>query len=130
MNRPKGEKIVMAADDFRFVKTVGARGHVLVFVPGQRPELPAMQSLAVTKMEKRIEIIIRHHIMFAGLAVNRKHHEKNVVVKQPIFEMAVKWNKRGVIFTRVRRTLLEINREKCETSFQGVVLFFASGKTE
>ena len=83
----------------------------------QRPELPAVQPVAMPHIEKRIKIIVGDDVALPRLAVNRKHDEENFVAKQPVLEMAVKRNERGVIFIRVRRALLEINREKGEALF-------------
>ena len=120
----------MAADDFRFAKAVGVRGHVLVFIADERPELPALQAVAVPQMEKRIKIIVGDDVPFPRLAVNGKQDEENFVAKQPVLEVAVKRKKRGVIFIRVRRALLKIEREKREAFCGEIIRVLAAGKTE
>ena len=130
INRPEGKKFVVTGDDFGFAKTIGVCGHVLVFVTRQRPALPAPQPVPVAQMEDGEQIIIRHHVVFAGFTVNRKQDHKNVVAEKPVLDMAVKRNQRGVIPVRVRRALLKIERENRETFCGCVIRVLAAGKAE
>ena len=63
------------------------------------------------QMEKGPKIIVGDHIAFAGLAINGKQDEENFVAEQPVLEVAIKWKERGVIFIRVWRALLKIERK-------------------
>src|SRR5438552_1079854 len=85
-----------------------------MFVADERPELPAVKFVAVAQMKKRIDVIVRHNVVFARFAVNRKQNEMNFVAKEPVFQRAVKRKKRGVIFLRLWRALLKIKRKKRE----------------
>ena len=48
----------------RVAEAVGLGGHVFVFVADQRPELPAVQAVAVPHMKKRIKIIVGDDVFF------------------------------------------------------------------
>jgi len=130
MNRPERKIPNVAADDFRVAEAVRDGGHVLVLRAGERPELPAAQAVAGSQMENRIKIIVGDDVAFLRLAVNWKHHEENPVPHQPILEMAVKRDERGVIVIGVRRALLEMERENREAPFFGIILLLAAGETE
>src|SRR6516162_5438954 len=131
MNRPEREKIIMTRNDFKVAKPVGLHGHVLVFVAHQRPNLPAAQAVAVVHIENRIHRVIRNHVPLAGLAVNGKHHDKNLVPEQPAFDGPVERKKSRIIIVRIRRTLLEINwKQRDPTVLLKIARTFTSGKTE
>src|ERR1035437_509352 len=120
----------MAGDDADIAKTVGAGGHVLVFATGNRPDLPAAQSVAMADVAKRIEISFGDDIAFARFAVNRKHHKKHFVAEQPVFEMSVNREIRRVVQLRVRGSLLEVEGKKSKTLFAVNLLFLPAGKTQ
>ena len=131
IKRPEREKRVVAADDFRLVESVGARGHVLVLIARQRPELPAGQAVAMPQMKEWIKIVVGDHIPSPGLAVDGKQDEENFFAEQPVVEVAVKWNERGVIFIRNRRALLKIERKQRETLLSRISFgTLAAGKTK
>ena len=120
----------MAGDEADIAKTVGAGGHVLVLAADDRPDLPAVQSVAMADVDKRIEIIFGDDIVFARFAVNRKHHKKHFVAEQPVFEMSVKRKDRRVVQVRVRGSLLKIEGKKGKTLFVVNSLFLPAGQTQ
>src|ERR1035437_6555994 len=120
----------MAGDDGDIAETIGAGGHVLVFATGNRPDLPAAQSVAMADVTKRIEIIFGDDIVFARFAVNRKHHKKHFVAEQPVFEVSVNRKERRVVQVRVRRSLLEVKGENGKTFFVVNLLFLPARKTQ
>src|SRR5579862_1180130 len=130
MDRPEHKEFVITGYGFNFSKPVGLRGHILVFSAHQRPELPAVQTVAVAQIKKRIKVVVGNHIPLAGFTVNRKQDKENFVAEQPVLEMAIEGRQRGIIFIRVRRTLLEVNREKGETSDSKILRVLAAGKSQ
>ena len=78
-NRPEREKLFVPADGLRFAIAVGSRGHVFVFVSRQRPELPALQCVAMAEVEEWIEVVVRDDILLARLAIKRKQNKSNLV---------------------------------------------------
>src|SRR4051812_15253522 len=101
-------------------KTIGVAGDVLVLASDDGPKLPAMQAIAVPEMKERVKIIVRHHVFFPGLAINREHHKKDVMKYQPVFQMPVERHQRRVVVVRLRGTLLEIKRIEGESFFRGL----------
>src|SRR2546421_3369667 len=81
-----------------------------MFVSRQRPKLPALQSVAMAQMEKGIQVIVRHHVLLAGLAVQRKQNKTNLVPKKPVLHTPEKWDQRRIVQVRVRGALLEEKR--------------------
>src|SRR5450432_4158679 len=130
IKRPEREEIVLTTNGFNVAETVGFGRHVFVLAADQRPELPAMQAVTMAQMEKRIEIIIGDDVALLALAVNRKQDEENVVAEQPVVEVAVNRKECGIIFVRIRRALLEIERKKREAPFAGIVRLLTAGKTK
>ena len=84
-HRPQRKKLVVPADEFGVAKAVGPGGHLLVFVAGQRPALPAAQGLAPAQMNHRVKVVVGHDIAFPALAVERKKNETNFITEQTIF---------------------------------------------
>src|SRR5437870_10894046 len=86
-----------------------------MFMPHQRPKLPATQRVSLTKVEERVNVIVSYDISFPRLAVDRKHDEKNLVAKKTILDMAIERNDRSIILVRIRRALLHIKRQDIKT---------------
>ena len=120
----------MTRNGRHITKPVGLRGHILVFAPDDRPNLPAVQSVAIADVDERIKIIVGDNVPFLRLAVNRKHHEENFVAKQPVLKVAIKWDHRGVIQVRIQRPLLEINREQRELPGLEIIRLAPAGETQ
>src|SRR6266478_4308700 len=110
----------MAADGLDVAETVCLRRDRLLFVAGQGPKLPAAQAVAMPEMEEGINVIFSHHILLPAFDVEGKHDKENVVAEQPVFEVAIKGDERGVILAGIGRTLLEIEGE----DGKAVPLFF------
>ena len=51
------------------------RGHVLVLASGQRPDLPAVQTVAVADVDDGEQIIVGDHVAFARFAKEREQDE-------------------------------------------------------
>src|SRR5436190_10580062 len=68
----------------------------------------------MTQMEKRIKVVICNDIFPSRLTINRKHHVGDFIAEQPVFQMSIKRSITRVIFNRVGRSLLEINRKQRE----------------
>ena len=102
-----------------------------IFASGERPDFPAVHAIAVADGTEGIKVIIRDDILLPRLAVNRKHHDENLVARQAVFNRAVKREDSGVVQIRIsRRVLRKINREKCAARFRGVVCFLSAGKAD
>src|SRR5690242_10039020 len=78
----------------------------------QWPEVPPIQTIAVFRLNQRIKVIICHDVPLTGLTVQRKHDEKDLITKQPGFDMAVKWKDRRVVQIGILGPLLEIDRKQ------------------
>src|SRR5437879_9903038 len=85
-NRPEREKLFVPADGLHFAIAVGSHGHVFVFVSRQRPELPALQRVAMAEVEERIEVIVSDDILLARLAIKRKKKKSNLVKEQYVIQ--------------------------------------------
>ena len=96
-NRPEREKLIETAEGLHFALAVGARRHIFMFVSRQRPKLPALQSVAMAQMEKGIQVIVRHHVLLSGLAVQRKQNKTNLVPKKPVLHTPEKRDQRRVV---------------------------------
>src|SRR6266480_6152824 len=101
-NRPEREKLFVPANGFRFALAVCSRDDLFAFVSHQRPQLPALQSVAVAEMEKRIKIIFRYDVFLARLTVERKQNKTNLILEKPVLQEPVKRNQRRVVQTGVR----------------------------
>src|SRR4051812_20771309 len=75
-------------------------------------------------MEKGGDVIVRHHLAFSGLQINREQDEINFISKKPILEASIKWNERCVIFLGIRRALLKIKRKNGEALLVAAALQF------
>src|SRR5438552_965328 len=112
----------MAPYGLDFIEGVGSGSHIFMFVAGQRQELPAVQSVAMAQVEKRIYVIIRYQVLFARFGIEREHDKKNLIVEKPVLEMAVKRGYCGVILLGNRGALLEIERKNREPVSGGLDL--------
>ena len=130
MDGPEREVFVISADEFSIAKSIGDGGHDFVPDAEERPELPAAQTVAMLQIENRKKIIVGDDVALLRLAVNREHHEENFVPHQPVLEMAIKRDERGVIVICIRRTLLEINREQGKAPFFRIIRLLTTGETE
>ena len=129
-NRPEREKLIETAEGLHFALAVGARRHIFMFVSRQRPKLPALQSVAMAQMEKGIQVIVRHHVLLAGLAVQRKQNKTNLVPKKPVLHTPEKWHQRRIVQVRVRGALLEVKRKQCEPLLDVFLLVLTPRKAE
>ena len=102
----------------------------LCSLPTSGQTLPALQAVPVSQMEDGEQIVVRNHVVFSGFDVKRKQDEENFIAKQPVPDVAIKRNQRGVILVRVRRALLKIKREKREPPGRKIVRVLPAGKTE
>ena len=75
----------MTSHGFEVAETVGVRGHVLVFIADERPDLPAVQTVAVPDVAERIDIIVGDDIAFPRFDEKWKHHKIKFVVEQAVF---------------------------------------------
>ena len=98
----------MPADGLDFMETVRGQGGGLVLRANQRPELPAVEVVALPQVEKWIDVIVGHHILYARLGVKRKKDEFDFVPEEPVLEMAVKWKHGGVVEAGVGGALLKV----------------------
>src|SRR5208282_4685831 len=128
--RPERKKAVVPAIGRNVAPPVGLGSDILVLVPDQRPGLPAAQRLAVAERKEGPQIIVRHHVLLSRLAVEREHHEEDVVPEQAVFQVPINRKDRRVILVRVRGTLLKIEREQSETVARGFSLRGTAGETE
>src|SRR5262245_28151268 len=104
----------MGRDDLWFVKHVGGDGDDLVLATVKRPELPTFKPIPVTNMIKWIDVILRHDVLLSGPAVERKHHEENIVPEKMVLHVPIKRDDGSVVLGRVGRALLEIDWEERE----------------
>jgi len=130
VQRPEEKRFVMTGDDGGIAEAIGSGGNILVFMPDERPNLPAFQSVAMAKVDEGVKIIVGHDIALPRFAKKRKHHEINFIVKQPVFEPAIKREERGVVQIRVRRALLKVERKKGDALFGNVSLLLAAGEAD
>src|SRR5439155_5827503 len=85
-DRPEQRKPVMPSYRFHFVCAVGSRSHVLVFVCGQRPDLPPAQRGSMAEVKEWIKVIVRHDISLPRLAIQRKQDKPNFIAEKPVFQ--------------------------------------------
>ena len=64
--RPERKEAVVPADGFDVAEAVGLGGDLFVFVPDQRPELPALQPVAVAETEESARDNCRSPHPFSG----------------------------------------------------------------
>ena len=81
-------------------------------------------------MEKRVDVIVSHNVFFTRLGIERKHDVEDLVAKQAVAQMPIEWPKSGITLFRVRRTLLEIDRENGETVPGAFFLSRSAGKAQ
>ena len=120
----------MAADDADITKPVRGGCHILVLMPDNRPDLPAGESVTVANVKEGKQIIVRHHIRFAGLAVDREHDKEDFISGQPVLEVSIERNKCGVVFRWIIRALLEIDWKQRESPGCLFPLVLATGKAQ
>ena len=129
--RPEIKRTLIASHGVNIPEAICVQRGDFIFASNQRPDMPAVHAVAVTDGAERIKIIVRHDILFSRLTVNRKHHRKNFVARQSVFNRAVKWEDGGVVQIGIsRRALVKINREKRVPFFRGIVRFLPAGKAE
>ena len=75
MQRPEIKRALVAANGFDVAKAVRVERDDFMLGAGQRPDVPAVHSVAVADIAKRIKIIVRDDILLPRLAVNREHHK-------------------------------------------------------
>src|SRR5208337_5547950 len=114
IKRPQHVADIMTGHSLCFVEIVRPGRNLFVVIPGEGPALPAPLSRAAFSIEKRIQIVVRHHLVLASAGVKGKCDEKYFVVKKTVPQMAIKRKHGRIVVHRVARTLLEINREEAE----------------
>src|SRR3989442_14674126 len=101
-----------------------------MLVPNYRPELPALEGIAVAQMEKWIKKVVGDHISFSRLNITGHHDEEHVIAEKPVLKMSIKGYQSSVVLRWIRGALLEIKREQRETISRGFGLSRAPRKTE
>src|SRR6476660_9411793 len=104
----------MARNGFQIPPGIGPCSDAFLLPPNERPHLPTLQAVPVPQMKKRHQIIVGNEIALAGLTIKRPHDPEDFGAEQAVFQMAVKWKDGCVIFRRIGRPLLKVNREKSE----------------
>ena len=112
--RPQDKHPVVPGDLLRLVPDIRPDGHILVLGAVKGPDLPSVQSIPVAGVVEGVEIVVRHDILLAGLNVERKHHEGDLIPHQPVLEMPVEGQDRRVVFVGVGGPLLKIEGEDRE----------------
>jgi hypothetical protein len=65
-------------------------------------------------MKKGIEVVIRDDVLLFSLAVKREHDEKDLILEQAVFQVAIDREHSCVVFVGVGRALLEVNGKQSE----------------
>ena len=86
-----------------------------MFVTGERPKLASLESIPVTYMVERIDVIIGDDILLSALAVEGEHHVRNLVTEHPIPQMPVERKDRKIILFGLGRALSNVERKKIES---------------
>src|SRR6266480_1685552 len=106
----------MPRNRLHVAEPVGRKGDLFVFVTGERPKLASLESIPVTYMVERIDVIIGDDILLSALAVEGEHHVRNFVTEHPISQMPVERKDRKIILVGLGRTLSNVERKQIESS--------------
>src|ERR1700733_1704311 len=99
---PEREKLIVPADRFGFAHRISAEGRCLAIHPGQWPEFPSGQTIAVAQVKDWIKIIVCDYVLFARLRIEREHNELDIVPKHPIFQVSEERKERRVVLVALR----------------------------
>ena|SRR5438067_2274217 len=94
------------------------------------PELPAFQSFSMPQVKEGVNVIVCDNVSFPALDVKGEQDEINFIAKEPVLEMAVKGDQRGVILFGNAGPLLEVKRKQSEAADVGFGLRASTRKTE
>ena len=130
INRPEDKQSVMSADKFQVAPRIGAMGNLFVLATDEGPKLPAVQSIAVPQMAKRIDIVVSNDIALSGLDIDGHENEMDFVAKEPILQCPINWKQRRVVHFLNGSSLLEVQWKQCEAMDVRFALSLAARKVE
>jgi len=102
MNGPEHEQMVVPGIGDDVAPIIGLHRHHFMFHADDRPELPAMHSVSMPRVEERIKVIVIDNVLFTRLTIDWEHGEEDVIAEQSFLEMTIKRNKSGIIVIRHR----------------------------
>src|SRR4051812_22795762 len=112
---PENKQPVMTRDRINIAKSIGHGGKVFMLPADQRPELPALQPLAMTKMKEGVGHVVGDDVMLPGLHVKWQHHKIDLIAEQAMLQVSIERKQRRVILAGVFRPLLKIDGKQGET---------------